>query len=107
MITTKNNSLKEYYIKLQGMYNNAVNMLTAINQSLSTSSSEVSITLDNNDNSQTVVRIPSFLYLENKLEQLETNFEALFEMPQSGEAWFNNNANMFKLELLKANRLAY
>ena len=103
MITTKNNSLKEYYIKLQGMYNNAVNMLTAINQSLSTSSSEVSITLDNNDNSQTVVRIPSFLYLENKLEQLETNFEALFEMPQSGEAWFNNNANMFKLELLKGN----
>ena len=41
MIPTKNNSLKEYYVKLQGMYNNAVNLLTAINQSLSTSASEV------------------------------------------------------------------
>ena len=103
MIPTKNNSLKEYYVKLQGMYNNAVNLLTAINQSLSTSASEVSIAVADTNNAESIVRIPSFLYLENKLEQLENNFEALFEMPQSGEAWFNNNSNMYKLELVKSN----
>lgn len=103
MIPTKNNSLKEYYVKLQGMYNNAVNLLTAINQSLSTSASEVSITVADMDSTESIVRIPSFLYLENKLEQLENNFSALFEMPQSGEAWFNNNSNMYKLELVKSN----
>ena len=73
----KNNSIKEYYVYRQGLYNNAVNLLTAINQSLTTSASEVSITVTNNDNTSSVIRIPSFLYLENKLEQLDNNFEIL------------------------------
>ena len=40
---TNNNSIKEYYIKIEKMMSNAVNILTAINQSLSTSSPEISI----------------------------------------------------------------
>jgi hypothetical protein len=42
-------TLRDYYIKLQNLYNNAVTMLTALNQSLTTSSSsiEVSLTEDN------------------------------------------------------------
>ena len=99
----KNNSIKEYYVNLQGLYNNAVNLLTAINQSLTTSASEVSITVTNNDNTSSVIRIPSFLYLENKLEQLDNNFGSLFNMPKSGEAWFNHSANMYKLEMVKSN----
>lgn len=101
MIT--NNSLKEYYVKLQGMYDNAVNMLTAINQSLSTSASEITVTLDQNDNTKKQVRIPSFLYLENKLEQLDTNFASLFNMPQSGEAWFTKSSGMYKLNFVRSN----
>ena len=99
----KNNSIKEYYVNLQGLYNNAVNLLTAINQSLTTSASEVSITVTNNDNTSSVIRIPSFLYLENKLEQLDNNFGSLFNMPKSGEAWFNHSANMYKLEMVRSN----
>lgn len=99
-----NNSLKEYYIKIQNLYKNAVNMLTAINQSLSTASSEVTVSLTNLDNTQSQVRIPSFLYLENKLEQLDSNFTALFNIPKSGEAWFQqtNGSNMYKLNLVKS-----
>lgn len=96
-------TLKEYYIKLQGMYNNAVNMLTAINQSLSTTSSEISITISGNDDTKTSVRIPSFLYLENKIEQLSNNFSNLFEMPSSGDAWFSNENNMYKLKMVQSN----
>lgn len=98
------NSLKEYYIKLQTMYQNAVNILTAINQSLSTSSSEVTVTMVNDNNTHSEVRIPSFLYLENKLEQLNSNFDTLFNMPKSGEAWFQQNAtsNMYKLQMVKS-----
>ena len=44
-----NNNLKEYYIKLHELYNNAVNILTAINQSLSTNASEVTIELFENN----------------------------------------------------------
>ena len=99
-----NSSLKEYYIKLQDLQQNAVNMLTAINQSLSTSSSEVTVSIVSDNNVTSQVRIPSMLYLENKLEQLDSNFNALFNMPKSGEAWFQqtDNSNMHKLQLVKS-----
>lgn len=97
-----NSSLKDYYIKIQKLYSEAVNILTALNQSLSTSASEVSVTLADGTGT---VRIPSFLYLENKLETLSGNFEALFNIPKSGEAWFQRNlsSDMYKLNLVKAN----
>lgn len=97
-----NNSLKEYYIKLLQMEENAVNMMAAMKQSLSSSASEVSIKMTNSDGSESNIRIPSFLYLENKIEQLENNFNNLFHMPDSGEAWFNNSNDMYKLELVKS-----
>lgn len=98
-----NNSLKEYYVKLQEQYENAVNILTAINQSLTTTASEITVPIMKDNYIESEVRIPSFLYLENKLEQLSTNFANLFEMPDSGEAWMTNNSSQFKLSLLRAN----
>lgn len=98
-----NDSLKEYYLKLQGLYENALNMLTAINSSLSTNASEITIDVADSDDSSTTVRIPSFLYLESKLEQLENNFGNLFKMPKSGEAWFNKSSGMYKLQMVRSN----
>lgn len=99
----KNDTLKEYYVKLHELYNSAVNMLTAINQSLTTSASEITVDVADTDDTHTTVRIPSFLYLENKLEQLDMNFSALFNMPESGEAWFSRASDMFKLKMIKSN----
>lgn len=99
----KSNSLKEYYINIEKMMNNAVAMINAINQALSTSSSEVSINLINGDNTTSTVRIPSFLFLENKVEQLGNIIDNLFEIPKSGEAWFSKSSDMYKLELVKSN----
>lgn len=76
-------------------------MLTAINQSLTTNASEVSIQLYEGDSS-TTIKIPSFLYLDNKLERLETTFSTLFNMPESGEAWFSNDGNMYKLNMVRS-----
>ena len=102
-----NNSIKEYYIKIEKMMSNAVNILTAINQSLSTSSPEITIDLVNTDtsvdNTSTSLRIPSYLYLENKIEQLDNIISNLFTIPKSGEAWFEKTANMYKLSLVKSN----
>jgi hypothetical protein len=100
----KNNTLKEYYIKLEGLFNDAVNMLTAINQSLYTNGSEVSVTIKDSYNQESTIRIPSFLYLENKLEMLSNNFNNLFDLPKSGEAWFNasETSNMYKLKMVKS-----
>ena len=95
-------TLKEYYVNLQSLYNNAVNILTAINQSLQTTSSEVTVNITNSDDTVSRLRIPSFLYLENKLESLESNLNSLIHMPESGEAWFNTASSMHKLELVKS-----
>ena len=96
-------SLKEYYVKLQNMYTNVVNMLTAINQSLSTSASEITVNVVDTDDTTSTIRIPSFLYLENKLEQLDSNMDALFNIPEDGEAWFSKASNMYQLKLVRSN----
>ena len=103
---TNNDSLKEYYIKIEKMMSNAVNILTAINQSLTSQSSEITIDLintDTTDNSLTSLRIPSYLYLENRVEQLDNIISNLFTIPKSGEAWFHKSSDMFKLSLVKSN----
>ena len=97
------NSLKEYYVNIMKLYNNAVNILTAINQSMVSSSSEVTVTVADTDDATTTVRLPSFLYLENKVEQLDNKLTNLFNIPESGEAWFDNTSNMSKLNLIRSN----
>ena len=98
-----NESLKEYYVKLQTLYDNCFNILTAINQSLSTNAPEITVNITGADDSVTPLRIPSFLYMENKLEQVENTLSSLFSMPDSGEAWFNKSSDMYKLKLVRSN----
>ena len=101
-----NSSIKEYYIKLETMMTNAVNILTALNKALSTSASEITVTLVNTDtvdNATTTLRIPSFLYIENKIEQIDSIINNLFNIPKTGEAWFEKASNMYKLALVKSN----
>lgn len=105
-ISNNNSSVKEYYIKLETMMINAVNMLTALNKALSTTASEISVNVintDKTDNAQTKIRIPSFLYIENKVEQIDNVINNLFKIPKSGEAWFEKSQNMYKLALVKSN----
>ena len=96
-------SIKEYYIKLHNMMNNCVNMLTALSQSLTTSSPEITLKMIDASGEQVDVRVPSFIYIENKLESLENTIDMLTDLPNSGEAWFNKSSNMYKLELVKSN----
>lgn len=96
-------SLKEYYLNLQSLYNKAVNMLMALNSSLTTSSSEIELNVSDTDDAETIVRIPSFIYLENKLEELNSNMDELFNIPEDGEAWFTKAENSYKLNLVRSN----
>lgn len=96
-------SLKEYYIKLQHLYNNAINILGAIEQSLTTSSPEIEVTVSDTDDSLTSIRIPSYLYLENKVENIQNTIDNLFNIPDEGEAWFLKGNESYKLNVLRAN----
>lgn len=97
------NTLKEYYVKIFDLYNNCVNMLTSLNQSLSTSSPQVSLNIVDSDGTTHETKIPSFIYLDNKLDEIKNNFDNFFNIPNSGDAWFENNANMYKFHLIKSN----
>lgn len=100
----ENHSIKEYYIKLEKMMSNAVNMLDSLNKALTTTSQEITIDLINSSNdTHTSLRIPSFLYLEGQIEQLNNIISNLFDIPKSGEAWLNNSSNMHKITLVKSN----
>ena len=97
------NTLKEYYIKIFDLYNNCVNMLTSLNQSLSTASPQVSLNIVDSDGTTHETKIPSFIYLDNKLDEIKNSFNNFFDIPNSGDAWFENNANMYKFHLIKSN----
>lgn len=104
MVIEKNNTIKDYYIRLERMYINVMNMLTSLNQSLVSNSSEVTVTVTDTNDVKSTLRIPSFLYLENKLEELNTNFGALFNLPESGEAWLTrNSSDSYKFNLVRSN----
>lgn len=95
-------ALKEYYVNLQKMYNKAVNMLSAINQSLTTSAPEIVVNVADSDDATSMVRIPSYLYLESRLEELGTNMDAIFNIPEDGEAWFTKSDSTIKLNLVRS-----
>lgn len=104
MVIEKNNTIKDYYIRLERMYINVMNMLTSLNQSLVSNSSEVTVTVTDTNDVKSTLRIPSFLYLENKLEELNTNFGELFNIPESGEAWFTrNSSDSYKFNIVRTN----
>ena len=98
-----NNSLKEYYIQLHKLSQNNTKLMNAITESFNSYSPEVILKLDDED--QTTIHIPSFLYLENKIEELESSFNYLFNLPKNGEAWFTKDSNMYKLNLIHSNLL--
>ena len=98
-----NTSLKEYYIQLHKLSQDNTKIMNAISESFKSYTPEVTLTLD--DDSNTVIHIPSFLYLENKLEELETSFNYLFNLPKSGEAWFTKDSDMYKMNIVHSNIL--
>lgn len=97
-----NNSLKDYYIQLHKLSNNNTKIMNAISESFKSYSPEVVINLDDSDEQ---LRIPSFIYLENKIEELETSFNYLFNLPKNGEAWFTKDSDMYKLNVVHSNIL--
>jgi hypothetical protein len=95
-----NNSLKEYYIQLTKLYNNALSMIEAMNQSLTSSSSQINVNVTVGDEEKTLT-IPSVFYLEGKVEELQNNINNLLNIPENGEAWFTTTDSMSKLQLVR------
>lgn len=97
------NSIKEYYTNLQKMFSDAVTMLSAINQSLTSNTQEVSFQLLTSNDVIENVRIPSYLWLESRIEELSNNFNSLVNIEKDGNAWLVNNNSTYKLSLVQSN----
>ena len=95
---TNNTSLKDYYFNIQKMYENAITLLQSINSAFSSYTSTVSFTIDND-----VYTLPSFLYLDNRINEISSMISTLFNVPNNGDGWFIREGNSFKLNILKSN----
>lgn len=93
-----NTSLKNYYVDLHKMYENAIMLLKNINTAFSSYSSNVSFNIDGE-----TYTLPSFLYLDNKINEISNTISTLFNVPNNGDGWFIKEGNSFKLNVLKSN----
>lgn len=95
------NTIKEYYIKLEKLWTEGLNLLTGLNQSLSSNTETINIVSVLDD--KKTYTIPAFKHLENKLDTLSSNFSNIFKLPESGKAYIvnNENTNTFELQMIK------
>ncbi len=81
-------SISECADKLSQLTQYNIELLQAINKSFYTKSSYVTTEIDD-----VKYNIPSFLYLENKINELSSNFENLVNAPTTGQAAFSFDGN--------------
>lgn len=82
------NNITEVLYEIQKLTRDNLKILDAINESFYSTRENVSTIIDG-----TKYTIPSFIYLESKLNVLEENFKNLISAPQTGEAAFVFDGN--------------
>lgn len=87
-------SVTEHLLLLQKLTQTNLEILQTINNAFYTKQNH--IYADIND---TKYIVPSFLALENKINELEENFNNLVNAPSTGEAYFNINGNSRAIEV--------
>lgn len=87
-------SVTDHLIKLQELTQTNLGILQALNDALYTKQNHLAVNVGNKTYS-----IPSFVSLENKINNLQANFENLVNAPTTGEAYFNFDGNSRSIEV--------
>ena len=87
-------SVTDHLIKLQELTQTNLGILQALNDALYTKQNHLAVNVGNKTYS-----IPSFVSLENKINNLQANFENLVNAPATGEAYFNFDGNSRAIEV--------
>ena len=87
-------SITEHVIKLQELTQKNLDILQALNDSFYTNQNHLLVEVGGGQ-----YAIPSFIALENKLNNLTANFQNLINAPQTGEAFFNFDGNSRAIEV--------
>lgn len=88
-------NITDYLYRLQDLTNTNLKILTAINDAFSTKKEHLSVTIGTKR-----YIIPSYIALENKVDQLQADFENLVSIPKTGEAAITFDENTQKIRLL-------
>lgn len=87
-------TVNDCLIQLQKLTRQNLDILQTINDSFITNKSHLSVKIDD-----TNFAIPSFISLENKINNLQDNFNNLINAPKTGEAYFNFDGNSRAIEV--------
>tara|TARA_R110000782_G_scaffold78764_2_gene156865 strand:+ start:5 stop:3847 length:3843 start_codon:yes stop_codon:yes gene_type:complete len=73
----ENNSIQTMLPELLRLFNNSLESFEKVNQAITSSRDSVTINIQNNDGTNARVTVPSFGYLKNSVERLNTNINTL------------------------------
>lgn len=88
-------NITDYLYRLQDLTNTNLKILTAINDAFSTKKEHLAVMVGTKR-----YIIPSYIALENKVDQLQADFENLVSIPKTGEAAITFDENTQKIRLL-------
>ena len=87
-------SVNDCLVQLQKLTQQNLEILQAINDAFLSNQNHLSVKVGD-----TSYAIPSFISLENKINNLQDNFENLINAPKTGEAYFNLDGNSRAIEV--------
>lgn len=88
------NNITDYLIKLQKLTNQNLEILQALNDAFFSKQTHLNVNIGDSN-----YALPSFISLENKINNLQANFENLVNAPATGEAYFNFDGNSRAIEV--------
>ena len=73
----ENNSIQTMLPELLRLFNNSLESFEKVNQAITSSRDSVTVNIQNNDGTNSRITIPSFGYLKNSVDRLDTNINTL------------------------------
>ena len=73
----ENNSIQTMLPELLRLFNNSLESFEKVNQAITSSRDSVTVNIQNNDGTNARITIPSFGYLKNSVDRLNTNINTL------------------------------
>ena len=73
----ENNSIQTMLPELLRLFNNSLESFEKVNQAITSSRDSVTVNIQNNDGTNSRITIPSFGYLKNSVDRLNTNINTL------------------------------
>jgi len=73
----ENNSIQTMLPELLRLFNNSLESFEKVNQAITSSRDSVTVNIQNNDGTNARITVPSFGYLKNSVDRLDTNINTL------------------------------